>query len=87
MEDYEAQEQEFWRKLEEGEMSRSQQIRRRRFVRRTVRCIEPAFVHVVTVMHGVPRPIPATEFDGWRDVVMMQRGLGLSDSTAPVDPA
>src|SRR5438105_3706039 len=28
MEDYEAQEQEFWRKLEEGEMSRSQMLKR-----------------------------------------------------------
>jgi phosphinothricin acetyltransferase len=27
------------------------------------------------------------KFDGWRDVVMMQRGLGLSDSVPPVDPA
>jgi L-amino acid N-acyltransferase YncA len=27
------------------------------------------------------------KFDGWRDVVMMQRGLGLGDSTAPVDLA
>lgn len=24
------------------------------------------------------------KFDGWRDVIMMQRGLGLSDSTSPV---
>ena len=28
MEDYEEQEQEFWRKLEEGEMSRSQMLKR-----------------------------------------------------------
>jgi hypothetical protein len=28
MEDYEAQEQEFWRKLEESEMSRSQMLKR-----------------------------------------------------------
>lgn len=27
------------------------------------------------------------KFDRWLDVVMMQRGLGLSDSTAPVDRA
>jgi len=27
------------------------------------------------------------KFDRWLDVVMMQRGLGLSDSTAPVDLA